>query len=324
VSLQYQLGKDYVVKAEYIGTKGSDLVREIETNYGFSAPLGNGARLDPTRGSIVVGQGLARSIYHSGQFTLEKRFGALNLFGINWGSSQFNANYTFSSFISESDDVLGGQTNRTIPSDPRNPHSDRGRSGFDQPHRFVMSSVYNSPEVFRSHPILNRIFSGFEIGSITTIASGIPFTIYNANNAAGILSSQISTVFLSQHVGLNPNGAAGTFTTASATGVPVDANARYIIYPANSGIFGSLGANTERSPYTSNTNVSVSKRIRTFGETQNLRLGMEVFNLFNRRNFTSIPTNTLSATTTPASFLNYGLVNTITGRTFTFGARYEW
>ena len=322
-SLQYQLGRDYVVKAEYIGTKGSDLVREIETNYGFAAPLGNGARLDPTKGSIVVGQGLARSIYHSGQFTLEKRFGSLNLFGINWGSSQFNANYTFSSFISESDDVLGGQTNRTIPSDPRNPHADRGRSGFDQPHRFVMSSVYNSPEVFRSNGILNRIFSGFEIGSVTTIASGIPFTIYNANNAAGILSSQISTVFLSQHVGLNPNGAPGTFTTANAAGVPADPGARYIIYAANSGIFGSLGANTERTPNTSNTNISVAKKIRTFGETQNLRIGMDVFNVFNHRNFTTIPTNTLSATTSAASFLNFGLTN-VSGRTFTFGARYEW
>ncbi len=323
VSLQYQLGKDYVVKAEYIGTKGSDLVREIETNYGFSPPIGNGQRLDPTQGSIVVGQGLARSIYHSGQFTLEKRFGSINLFGVNWGSTQFNANYTYSSFISESDDVLGGQTNRTIPSDPRDPHSDRGRSGFDQPHRFVLSSIWSSPEVFRGNGILNRIFSGFDIGTVTTIASGIPFTIYNANNAAGILSSQISTVFLSQHVGLNPNGAPGTFTTASATGVPVDANAQYIIYPANSGIFGSLGANTERTPKTNNTNLRIAKRFRTFGETQSLGFSMDVFNLFNRRNFTVIPTNTLSATTTPASFLNYGLTN-VAGRGFLFGARYEF
>lgn len=322
-SLQYQLGKDYVAKAEYIGTRGSDLVREIETNYGFAAPIGNGARLDPTQGSIVVGQGLARSIYHSGQFTLEKRFGSMNLFGINWGSTHFNANYTWSSFISESDDVLGGQTNRTIPSDPRNPHADRGRSGFDQPHRFVMSSVWNSPDVFRSNGLLNRIFSGFEIASVTTMASGIPFTIYNANNAAGILSSQISTVFLSQHVGFNPGGAPGTFTTASAAGVPVDPNARYIIYPANSGIFGSLGANTERTPRTSSTNVSVVKNIRTYGETQKLQLRMEVFNLFNRRNFGTIPTNTLSATTSAASFLNFGLTN-VAGRGFTFGARYFW
>src|SRR6185436_1460658 len=137
--------------------KGSDLVREIETNYGFSAPLSNGLRLDPTKGSIVVGNGLANSIYHSGQFTLERRFSEIKIGGINWGSSLFNMNYTYSSFISESDDVLGGQTNRTIPSDPRNPHADRGRSGFDQPHRFVFNGVWISPEVLRGNAIMNRI-----------------------------------------------------------------------------------------------------------------------------------------------------------------------
>lgn len=321
ISLQYQLGRDYVMKAEYIGTKGTDLVREVETNYGFSPPIGNGLRLDPTRGSILVGNGLANSIYHSGQFTLERRFSSMNIFGLNWGTSLFNVNYTYSSFISESDDVLGGQTNRTIPSDPRDVHSDRGRSGFDQPHRFVASYVWSSPSVFKSNWLANRLASDWELSGVTTIANGIPFTIYNANNAAGISSSQITTVFLSQHVGLNPSGTPGTFTTANAAGVPVNANARYIIYPANSGIFGSLGANTERTPNTMNFNVAVVKNIRTVGETQKLQLRMEVFNLFNHRNFTTIPTNTLSATTNPLNFLNFGLTNA-GGRGFIFGARY--
>jgi hypothetical protein len=173
----------------------------------------------------------------------------------------------------------------------------------------------------KSNWILNRLASDWEISGVTTIANGIPFTIYNANNAAGITSSQITTVFLSQHVGLNPSGTPGTFTTASAAGVPVNANARYIIYPANSGIFGSLGANTERTPNTMNFNVAVVKNIRTVGETQKLQLRMEVFNLFNHRNFGTIPTNTLSATTNPLNFLNFGLTNA-GGRGFVFGARY--
>lgn len=320
-SLQYQLGNDYVFKAEYIGTKGSDLVREIETNYGLAAPLGNGLRIDPTKGSIVVGQGLANSIYHAGQFTLEKRFSSMNLFGMDWGNATFNANYTYSAYISESDDVLGGQTNRTIPSDPRNVHSDRARAGFDQPHRFVFSGVWALPNFSFSDGFMNRILSGWQISQVTTWANGIPFTIYNANNAAGITSSQITTVFLSQHVGLNPNGAPGTFTTANSAGVPVDPNARYIIYPANSGIFGSLGANTERTPNTYNTNAALVKNFKTIGETQRLQLRLEVFNLFNRRNFGVIPTNTLSATTSPTSFLNFGLTN-VSGRGFLFGARY--
>ena len=322
LSLQYQIGNDYVFKAEYIGTKGSNLVREYEQNYGFAPPIGNGQRLDPTRGSILVGQGIASSIYHAGQFTFEKRFSTVNLFGVGFGSAQFNANYTYSSFISDADDILGGQTNRTIASDPRDPrHSDRARSGFDQPHRFVFSGVFVSPDVYRGNGFLNRAFSGWEISPVVTLASGTPFSILNANNAAGILSSQISTVFLSQRVGFNPSGTPGTFTTANAAGVPADPSARYIIYPSNSGIFGSLGANTERTPRTANTNLSVVKNIRTFGENQRLQLRAEIFDLFNRRNFTLIPTNTLSATTNPSSFLNFGLTN-VPGRTFSFGARY--
>lgn len=332
VSMQYQLASDFVFKAEYIATKGSNLVREVEQNYSFSNPTlaaqinrAPNERLDPTRGSILVGQGIADSIYHSGQFTLERRLSDLNVFGTNFGQITFNANYTYSSFISESDDVLGGQTNRTIASDPRNPDLDRARSGFDQPHRFVFSGVFASPEVFRGNWFLNRAFSGWQLSTVTTAASGTPFSILNSANAAGIGSSQISTVTNSQRVGLNnPNGGRNTFTTAVVTNGVVtipDPSARYVIYPTGSGIFGDLGANTERTPSTFNTDLAVVKNIRTFGERQRLQLRAEVFNLFNRRNFTVIPTNTLAPGSTNPNFLVYGLTN-VGGRSFNFGARY--
>jgi outer membrane receptor protein involved in Fe transport len=327
VSFQYQIGQDYVAKAEYIGTQGSNLVREVESNYGFSTAsgLGNGQRLDPTRGSVLVGQGIAKSIYHSMQLTFEKRFSAINLFGLNFGSSTFNANYTWSSFISEADDVLGGQANRTIPADPRCPSCDRARSGFDQPHRFVMSSVWVSPEVFRGNGFLNRVFSGWELATVTTLADGTPFSVLAATNELGILAGQVSTINLSQRVGLqNPSRNDNSFTIATVTGgvltIP-DPTARYVLFPDNAGRAGSLGANTERTGGTKNTNLSVVKNIRTFGESQRLQLRAEIFNLFNHRNFTTIPTNTLSATTTSASFLNLGLTN-VAGRGFLFGARY--
>lgn len=203
-SVQYQLAGDIVFKAEYIGTKGTNLVRESEQNYSFSnaalaatidrAP---NQRLDPMQGSVLVGQGTAESIYHSGQFTLERRLTDLNAFGTKFGSVSFNANYTYSAFISESDDILGGQANRTITSDPRDPSVDRARSGFDQPHRFVFSGVFVTPDVFKENRLLNSIFGGWQLSTVTTAASGTPFSILASNNAAGIGSSQISTVFLS-------------------------------------------------------------------------------------------------------------------------------
>jgi len=320
VGVQYQLFGDYVVKAEYIGTQGRNLVREVEANYGFTtASGGTGQRLDPTRGSVLIGQGQAESSYHSGQFTIERRFDTLRVLGSDLGSLSFNANYTYSAFISESDDILGGAANRTLPQDPRNPKGDRGRSGFDQPNRFVLNFIYNTPEVFQTSGILNRLLSGYQISGIATYASGTPFTVFNANNALGILAGQISTVAGSQRVSVNT---AGQYPLVSTPTSP-NPNAYFIVNAADSGIVGNLGANTERTGNTRNWDLSATKHIKTFGETQKLSLRVEVFNVFNRRNFTVIPVNTVGNTFNAATFLNLGQTN-VGGRGFLFGARYEF
>jgi outer membrane receptor protein involved in Fe transport len=317
--VQFQLNNEMVLKLDYIGTKGSNLVREVESNVGFTAAsgLGNGQRADPTRGSILIGQGIANSIYHAGQVTLERRFSKIGIGDANLGSLLFNANFTYSSFISEADDVLGGQANRTLPADPRCPECDRGRSGFDQPLRFVASYVWQSPDVFRSSSVLSRLFSGYEITGITTLADGTPFHVLSNNNALGILPGQVSTVEGSQRVSINPGG---TFPLVSTPTTPV-ANAYFIVNAANSGIVGSMGANTLRTGGTIRTDLGLVKNIKTFGETQRLQFRADVFNVFNRRNFTTIPTNSLGNTNNLTNFLNFGLTN-ISGRSFQFGMRY--
>jgi hypothetical protein len=319
VGMQYQLSNNMVFKADYIGTKGSNLIREVEANVGFTAAsgLGNGLRRDPTRGSILIGQGIASSIYHAGQFTLERRLHDLHLAGANFGGLLFNVNYTYSMFISESDDVLGGQANRTLPADPRNPGLDRARSGFDQPNRFIASYVWQLPDFFRSNGFANRVFGGWEISGITTSASGTPFSVLSTNNALGILAGQVSTVEGSQRVSVNPNG---IYPLVSTPTTPV-ANAYFIVNAANSGINGTLGANTQRTGTLNRTDLGLVKNIRTFGETQRLQLRFDVFNAFNHRNFTLIPTNSLGNTNNLTQFLNFGLTN-VTGRTFQVGGRY--
>jgi hypothetical protein len=319
VGVQYQLGNDYVAKAEYIGTQGRNLVREVEQNLGFTTAsgLGNGQRLDPTRGSILIGQGIAKSSYNSLQFTLDKRFSALKGFGVDWGSWLMNANYTWSRFTSESDDVLGGQANRTLPADPRCPSCDNGPSGFDQPHRLVVSSIWAAPGANSGNFFVSRILGGWELSQVTTVASGTPFSVFNANNALGILPGQVSTVELSQRVSINPNGTYGLVSTPTAP----NPNAYFIVNAANSGIVGDLGSNSERTGGTINTNLAVVKNIRTVGETQKLQLRAEIFNLFNRRSFTAIPSNTVGNTVNTTLFLDFGQTN-VGGRTFLFGARY--
>jgi len=313
---QYQLGADYVVKIDYIGTKGDNLVREVEQNIGFNPPLGNGQRKDPTKGSILVGDGYADSIYHAGQVTVEKRMSKTR-----FGQFTFNANYTWSAFISDSDDILGAALNRTLPADPRNPKLDRARSGFDQPHRFVLSGVYVTPELFAGQRGLDRLFSGWELSTITTLASGTPYTVLNANNALGILPGQIATIAGSQRVSINPNGQFPLVTGVNASGALINPNAYFIANRVNSGVLGALGANTQRTGGVINTDLSLVKNIKTFSESQRLQLRWEMANVFNRRNFTIVPANTASDNTNMDLFLNLGQTN-VAGRAMLFTLRY--
>lgn len=318
IGVQYQFFNDWIFKADYIHTSGSNLVREVEANYGFTvAAGGTGQRLDPTRGSVLIGQGQAGSTYDAGQFTVEKRFGEISAFGTNLGGMVFNANYTYSAFISDSDDILGGAPNRTLPQDPRNPGGDRGRSAFDQPHRFVTNFVYRMPDLFKDNGILNRVLGGWELSGVGTYASGTPYSVFNANNALGILAGQIGTIAGSQRVSVNPNGIYPLVSTPTAP----NPNAYFIVNAANSGIVGNLGGNSERTGGTRNWNFALVKNIKTFTESQRLQLRAEVFNAFNHRNFTVIPLNTVGNTVNTDLFLNLGQTN-VGGRGFTFGARY--
>ncbi|HYP28942.1 MAG TPA: TonB-dependent receptor [Blastocatellia bacterium] len=330
LGIERQFLRDYVFKIYYVGSRGVKLVREVESNIGFSAaaiaanpdayaeilptlqPVRNAAgvitafRRDPTKGSILIGDGIAQSAYHSMQLTVRKRFShGLDIEG----------NYTYSSFINDSDDILGGQTNNTLPAVPFDFKLDRARSGFDQPHRFVLNYVYAFPSPWESNPVFGRILGGWQIAGVTTYASGTPFTVLNSANALGILAGQISTVEGSQRPSINPNGNPGTATSST------EDNPFYIFNPANSGIVGTAGRNTERTGPTRNWDMSLVKNTRLFGENQRLQLRWEVFNVFNTRNFTSIPANVVSADTNTELFLNLGQTN-VSGRNMLFTARF--
>ena len=330
LGIERQFMGDYKLSVFYIGSRGLHLVREVESNIGFQVaavnanpsvyaeilpklqPVRNSAgvitsyRVDPTKGSILIGDGIASSTYHSLQITLDKRLS---------NGLQFQANYTWSSFINDSDDILGGTINNTLPAVPFNYSLERARSGLDQPHRFVANYIYQFPMLLERNALLGRLLGGWQFSGVTTLASGTPFTILNSANALGILPGQIATVEGSQRASVNNSGTR-PLPTSSTVSSPF-----YVFNGANSGIIGTAGRNTERTGGTNTTNMALVKNTRTFRESQSLQLRWEVFNVFNRRNFTTIPTSTVTADTDVTRFLNLGQTN-VGGRSMLFTARY--
>ncbi|MCU0246576.1 MAG: TonB-dependent receptor [Bryobacter sp.] len=331
LGIERQIATDYVFKLFYVGTRGLKLVREVEQNLGFyKAAVDNNPsllqpvvqsygmkptrvsnqdafRVDPTKGSILVGDGYAQSSYHSMQLTVEKRFSK---------GFQIEGNYTWSSFINDSDDILGGQANRTLPSVPFNLRLDRGRSGYDQPHRFVLNGVYQIPQFFDGKGVWGRIVDGWQISGISTMAKGTPFSILNGLNPLGILPGQIGTVDLSQRAVFNPSGVMNTGTS------PSQPNPMWIAATNNSAVIGA-GANIRRVGTTYNTDLALAKTVRIAGERQSLQFRWELFNLFNHRNFTVNPTNTVNLNTNNTTFMNLGFQN-VSGRTMQFLVRYNF
>jgi hypothetical protein len=307
LGVEHQFFRDFVFKAYYVGSRGVDQLRSVERNPGFTIAAlaanpgffsglglrpvtdltgGTIFRPDPTAGSIMSIEPSGLSRYNSGQFTLTKRY--------SWGV-QFNLNYTYSSYISDSDTFL-------IPaSNPFDTSADRARSAFDQPHRFVADYIFQVP-FFEDKGLLTRLLGGWELAGVTTVASGMPFTVYNAQNAFGLLPGQFTT--------LVPNQRA--FTGSGGSFQPI---------PANAGVIGNLGRNTFRTGKISNTDLALVKSIQTFSENQALQLRGEVFNVFNHRSLTGVPFNLVDSDLDTFRFLNQGQTYA-PGRTFMFTARY--
>ena len=332
--VERQLFNNYAVKVYYIATRGVKLIRERELNYGFlasavnadpatyadviknltfatSTPSASGPayRISPTFGGRANGAGIAMSTYNSLQTTFEKRFS---------NGIQFLANYTWSSFIDDSDDILGGVPNNTLAAVPFNFKLEKARSGLDTPQRLIVSYIYQFPFYKEQKGVLGRALGGFEIAGITTEASGTPYTILNSNNALGIIpDSQLGVLTTSQRVSINTNGVPGTATGPGVT------SPYYIANPQNSGIIGTLGRNTQRVGGRNNFDVSLTKDIRMFGERHHMVLRWEVFDLMKHRNFITIPSNTVTSSTNAALFLNLGQTS-VSGRTMQFLVRYTF
>ena len=319
LGFEREFGRDFVFRAYYVGTKGTHLYHQFEANpgvtvTGFNDPFFEAAglrpvldtngdtisyRANPAFGSTMALDPIGNSIYNSGQFSLIKRFS----YGV-----QLGLNYTYSSSIDEGSNFL-------IPaSNPFNLAADRGRSDFDQPHRFVGNYTFVVPTIWRNRPFMSRLISGWELSGITTWASGLPYTVYNSENVLGLLPGMNPNVF-TQYAFFNPSGIPGTATSITS------ANPMFQVSNTDLGTFSNQGRNTLRTGRFINTDMAFVKNTRTFTEDQSVQLRFEVFNVFNHKSFTRVPYSTVNSFTDTQRFLDLGQTDAL-GRSMMFTARY--
>ncbi len=210
-SVQYELFRNYLVEAAYVGTHGVNLFRQIAINQpGLASPTNpivnqvtgavittnspaNAALRAPFQGAVInnffQNQSTAQSNYNSLQTSLTKRFS---------GGLSFLASYTFAKSIDNASGAGGGPgtggvinpgnvgESSPILGNQFDNRANRGVSDFDRTHRFVLSGIYGLPTpAFARNSALGRaLLGGFQLGTIITAQSGLPIDIVDGGSAS--------------------------------------------------------------------------------------------------------------------------------------------
>jgi hypothetical protein len=275
LSVERQVGVDWVFRASYIGNKGSyffgaaENSREINPAIyvpGASTVANTQARRryqDYSR--IGLYESSNNTSYNSLQFNAEKR--------LSKGLSVL-ASYTFSRKL----DDYGW----TTPDDRR---FDYGLSSEDVPHNFKFASVWQIPEL-DAHGVVSKVFNGWMVNPIVTWQSGFPFSIISGrdNSFTGINRDRAD--FLGGNADLGSSQSHEEMVT------------RYFdtskFVPNAIGTFGNSGKNMLRGPRFFNTDVALLK-VTNLTTSVGLQFRAEFFNIFNNVNFNAPNSNVSSA-----------------------------
>ena len=222
---------------------------------------------------------------------------------------QIQVNFTWSKSLDDTSSTIGpgvgstsGASSLAWPQNPFDTAADKGPSNFDVKLAFTATVVQDlhaerAPGLRLLGPRLTR---GWQLLSISTLTSGLPFTVYSGVQQTGAGS-----------MGTDRPDQIGAPVLSTSRTVREDyfglgaANASYFFIPVNvpggtgpnSGVFGTLGRNTFRGPALQNFDFGLIKdtawEAGRSRKSVNLQFRAELFNLFNIVNF-GLPSNILA------------------------------
>ena len=325
---QRELGNLFLFEADYVGSHGVDQLRNISgalpSVTRVNAITGSNNQISPTStrtnflngvlntafNPIFLNLAIGQSSFNSMQLRLTKTLTNKEL-----GTGQIQAVYAWSHSIDDSADALvpgsgpGGASERGLPRDSSGfaggfSIPERGNSGFDVRHRFVLNFIYDLPVHFESKT-LDRFLGNWTMSGIVQSQTGVPYSIFGGIDSAGTGLGQRAD-FAANGIALS-DLAAATSDPRTYTGParslfknPCPGNRTNLTATTCSaavgpaiGRQGTVGRNQFYGPAFNKVDFSVIKR---FPITENTRFTIraDFFNIFNNVNF-GLPTNDINS-----------------------------
>jgi hypothetical protein len=324
-SWQQALPSNVLLTVAYVGSQGRNLFLRGWTNRII------GVTMNPTTGAGIdqrqFGNRFAQidyktsggtDHYDSMQTTINRRFSKGLTIGSQWTWSHSLGN-------------TGGSNEANTTQDPTNFELDRGNNNFDVRHSVNVSGLYEIPfGEGRSHgadanKLVKGVLGGWQVGGIWNARTGLPFEV-RVTRPDIVYQDTRNGTFVANPIVVN-----GTPVTVPVINVPGGGNfrnfrrpdvvagvnpfiqtadKRFMLNPAAfsipaPGTFGNMGRNALHGPSLSQVDLTLQKQF-ALTEKVNLEFRGEIYNIFNRANFSNPPTQLNQALGTGTNQLQPG------------------
>lgn len=307
-SLQQQLPGGAVATVAYVGSQGRNLFLRSWTNgiigvtqnptTGVGSPI---LELGNRYGQMDYKTSGGTDHYDSMQTSVQRRFSKGLTVGGQWTWSHSIGN-------------TGGSNEAQTAHNPFDFSFDRGNNAFDVRHSMNATALYEMPFgkgrkfLGDAHPLVDAIFGGWQMGGVVNARTGLPIDITIARNDLAYIVNSTGQVVNSPMVSggqvlttaviNNPYG--GAFRNNRRPSVVAGVNPflstsdrRFMLNPAafsipKPGEFGNLGRWALHGPGLSQFDLTLQKRF-AIKEKVSLEFRGEIYNLFNRANFSNPP-----------------------------------
>lgn len=306
LSLQKELKWGFTGEVAYIGTRQIRQLGFRELNYANIGGGNSGRQLAQKFGrtaSTLLVTPIGNSHYDGMQARLERRFRDFY---------QLNVNYTWSKSITTSGANNSDDTLRI--NIPQYYYLNRSLSGFDRPHNLQITNITELPfgkgrKYLNDRGILSAIVGGWQVNSILSFFSGLPFTVTSSGSTLNAPGNSQTADLIKPKVEVFGNNGPGQkyFDVTAFRAVGSDPD------PNNRARFGTSGFNILRGPHRSQWDFGLFRQFR-ITEKFNLQFRAEAFNFTNTPQWGNPNSNRDSST--------FGENTSVSGeRIFRFGLR---
>ena len=303
--------QDWVLELGYVGSRSHKLLTAWTENRARNIPgvesttsNVNERRPDARYSDVYRILNGSRGFYDAAKITLRVP---------NWAGLNVDASYWWSKAI----DLGANYTGTAAGSDARGESQSpdefdvfgtmKGPSDFDQPHAFLLNTLYETPRDGTGNHFFDRLTGAWQLNGVLLLKSGSPFSLRSGSDGPGFGNLDGASSDRPNVIDPSVLGAKTDHPDKSQALMPFSAFAFQSVDQAA----GTLGRNTFRKDGVWNVNLALTRQFALRGDML-MRFQAESLNLLNHAQFEE-PGSTLTES-------NFGqITNTLNdGRTFQF------